>query len=67
MLLLYPERGLALSETATAILKLCDGDHSPDDIARMLADAHPGTHPDAIRDDVGSFLEEMRRRGLVDP
>ena len=65
MMLLYPERGLALSDTAAAILKLCDGAHSLAAIVRALVDHHPESDPDTVRADVEAFLDEMRRRGLV--
>jgi coenzyme PQQ biosynthesis protein PqqD len=64
-LLLYPERGLALSDTASAILKLCDGAHSLDAIADALLRTSPASDRQAILDDVAAFLGEMQRRGLV--
>ena len=63
--LLYPERGLALSDTAGAILKLCDGAHSIDAIVTELAQSRPNSDITMIRDDVHAFLDEMKRRGLV--
>jgi coenzyme PQQ biosynthesis protein PqqD len=64
-MLLYPERGLALSDTAAAILKLCDGSHSVDTIVEALAREHPETDAGTVRADVESFLDEMAKRGLV--
>jgi pyrroloquinoline quinone biosynthesis protein D len=94
-LLLYPERGLALNESAAAILQLCDGSRTIDDIVtelvamsrldhdaakgraagRRLTDGHaidPGatrgtTDESTVRRDVTAFLDEMRRRGLIEP
>ena len=63
-MLLYPERGLALSDTAGAILKLCDG-RTVADIVDALAKDHPSSDRDTVRADVESFLGEMSRRGLV--
>jgi coenzyme PQQ biosynthesis protein PqqD len=65
MMLLYPERGLALSDTAAAILKLCDGSHTTEQIVEALTREHPNSDPDTVRADVESFLDEMSRRGLV--
>jgi coenzyme PQQ biosynthesis protein PqqD len=65
MMLLYPERGLALSDTAAAILKLCDGAHAVEQIVESLAREHPSSDLDTVRADVESFLAEMSRRGLV--
>lgn len=67
-MLLYPERGITLSETAAAILKKCDGARSAEAIAVELA-AERGEDGDGaatIRADVVTFLEEMRRRGLIE-
>jgi coenzyme PQQ biosynthesis protein PqqD len=94
-LLLYPERGLALNESAAAILRLCDGSRTIDDIvselvamsrrdldaaeasaaARRLADGHAiddgatrnAADESTVRRDVTAFLDEMRRRGLLEP
>jgi coenzyme PQQ biosynthesis protein PqqD len=65
-LLLYPERGLALNESAAAILTLCDGEHSIDDIVGELARAHATPDVEVIRRDVMALLEAMRKRGLVE-
>lgn len=64
-LLLYPERGLALSDTSAEILKLCDGAHPVDAIVDELARSRPNTRRDTIFADVTSFLDEMRKRGIV--
>jgi coenzyme PQQ biosynthesis protein PqqD len=105
-LLLYPERGLALNESAAAILRLCDGSRTIDAIVTELVamsrvdldaakaldatkaldaakataasrrlDGHPidpGAARDAadestVRREVTAFLDEMRRRGLIEP
>lgn len=65
-LLLYPERGLALSQSAAAILKLCDGDHPVDAIVEEMVRTHGAADPDVVRQDVVSLLETMRKRGLID-
>jgi pyrroloquinoline quinone biosynthesis protein D len=67
-MLLYPERGMTLSETAAAILKKCDGARSAETIALELANERYASSDAAaiIRCDVNAFLDEMRRRGLVE-
>jgi pyrroloquinoline quinone biosynthesis protein D len=65
-MLLYPERGMTLNEAAASILKLCDGVRTVDDIARELAAAANGADEATIKRDVTAFLEEMRKRGLMD-
>jgi pyrroloquinoline quinone biosynthesis protein D len=64
-LLLYPERGLALSDTASQILKLCDGSHPVEAIVDELAQTRPNTDREIIAADVASFLDQMRKRGIV--
>jgi pyrroloquinoline quinone biosynthesis protein D len=61
--LLCPERGLLLNEPAAAILLLCGGDHTVDEIASRLA-----THADAarVRTDVVELLTELRARRLIE-
>jgi coenzyme PQQ biosynthesis protein PqqD len=70
-LLLYPERGLALNDSAAAILKLCDGSRSVHEIVAELTVArrpsNQAGHAIAVHRDVVAFLNEMLRRGLVEP
>jgi coenzyme PQQ biosynthesis protein PqqD len=70
-LLLYPERGLALNDSAAAILKLCDGSRSVDEIVAELTSergrSNQAGHAIAVHRDVAEFLDEMLRRGLVEP
>jgi coenzyme PQQ biosynthesis protein PqqD len=63
-MLLFPERGLALNASAAAILELCDGHATVDEIARTLA-ARAGSAVEVIAADVLAFVEAMRKRGLV--
>ena len=63
-MLLYPERGLSLNESAGAILEMCDGARTVADIARELA-ARAGDDATKIEADVIAFLRAMKDRGLV--
>ena len=54
-LLLYPERGLVLNDSAAAIVRLCDG-REAGDIARAL---------EAPLADVLGLLDALFERGLV--
>jgi coenzyme PQQ biosynthesis protein PqqD len=65
-MILYPERGMTLNDAAASIVKLCDGARTIDDIARELATAAAGADVETIRKDVVAFLEEMRKRGLME-
>jgi pyrroloquinoline quinone biosynthesis protein D len=64
-LLLYPERGMKLSDSAAEILQRCDGERTVDKIAAELAYT-TGTPLAIVRQDVLRFVEEMRTRGLVE-
>jgi pyrroloquinoline quinone biosynthesis protein E len=64
-LLLYPERGLLLNETAAAIVQLCDGSRTIEDIARALAEDDGGDAADTLRESL-TFLGELRARALLD-
>jgi len=63
-ILLYPERGLELNPPAAAIVELCDGKKTVEEIARALA-ARTGGAPETVEVDVIAFIESMRRRGLL--
>jgi pyrroloquinoline quinone biosynthesis protein E len=62
--LLYPEGVLRPSETGMAILTLCDGRRSVDEIAAVLAGMY-GSHIDGIRPEVIDFLDQLQARVLV--
>jgi len=64
-LLLYPERGLALSPTAASILKLCNGELTVDGIVEQLQREYADRPAPELRNDVLEFLGEMARRGLL--
>jgi len=64
-LLLYPERGMKLSDSAAEIVKRCDGARTLDAISAELA-GESGAPLDVVRNDVAAFVEEMRKRGLVE-
>jgi pyrroloquinoline quinone biosynthesis protein D len=63
-MLIYPERGLVLSEVAVAILGLCDGAHTFAEIVTQIAGkAEKATA--AIEGHVATFLDAMLAKGLV--
>ena len=64
-MLLYPERGLELSATATDILQLCTGEHTVEVIVERLAAKYEGQPRDAIAREVSAFLGSMLDRALV--
>jgi len=65
-MLLYPEKGLVLNDTATAIVKLCTGEHTVEAIIDSLAGAYGAQPREAIEREVLEFLSAMAERGLVD-
>jgi coenzyme PQQ biosynthesis protein PqqD len=64
-MLLYPERGLELSATATDILQLCTGEHTVDAIVERLAAKYETQPREVIEREVGAFLDSMLDRALV--
>jgi pyrroloquinoline quinone biosynthesis protein D len=60
--LLYPEGALSLNETAAAVLELCDGQNTLDQIVRALTARFERAD---VRPDVEELLAELARRGLV--
>ena len=61
-LLLVPEGAVRLNQTAVHVLELCDGRHSPEEIAATLSERYAGAD---IVDDVRELLNGMGERGLV--
>ena len=60
--LLYPEGALGLNETAVAVLELCDGVRTVDEIAAVLGERYGAD----VREDVRSLLEAIAARELVE-
>jgi pyrroloquinoline quinone biosynthesis protein E len=64
--LLSPERGLRLSQTAAAIVTLADGHLDLDQIVSKLTIRYPDAGRARVEGDVRSLLHELRIRGLVE-
>ena len=62
-LLLYPERGLALNETAAEILELCTGERRVSEIIDTLAARHGPS--DTLEHEVCGFLQKLVERNLL--
>ncbi len=65
-MLLAPERGLLLNDSAKRIVDLCDGTRTEGAIAKTLADASSAPLDVVVRD-VAAVLEELRERVLLEP
>jgi pyrroloquinoline quinone biosynthesis protein E len=63
--LLSPERGLRLSDTAAATVALCDGTRDVGDIVDELA-ARYGAERERVRGDVDALLADLHGRALIE-
>jgi pyrroloquinoline quinone biosynthesis protein D len=59
--LLYPEGTVLLNETSAAILELCDGHRTVDEITRVLQERYAGV----VAADVTEFLSQLAERELI--
>jgi coenzyme PQQ biosynthesis protein PqqD len=64
--LLYPERGLVLSPSASEILALCDGTRTLDAIVSSLEERHAGVAREVLARDVEELLGALASRRLVE-
>ena len=65
-MLIFPEAALKLNETATEILKLCDGERTVAQIMDALVEKFPGADRTMIEDNVNQLLTRIRTRGLLE-
>jgi pyrroloquinoline quinone biosynthesis protein D len=63
-ILLAPERVLTPDQTAVAVLKLCDGKRTVDDIVTVLAKEYSAP-AEVIRTDVFDLLQGLADKGYV--
>jgi pyrroloquinoline quinone biosynthesis protein D len=61
-LLLVPEGAVRLNPTAAAVLELCDGERTVDDIVGVLTVRYDGAD---VSDDVRELVNGMAERGLL--
>jgi pyrroloquinoline quinone biosynthesis protein D len=64
-MLLFPEAALALNDTGAAIVRLCDGARSVNEIVDQLSNIYRDADRDALTHEVTGFLETIRARGLL--
>jgi coenzyme PQQ biosynthesis protein PqqD len=65
-MLVFPEAALLLNETAVAILKLCDGERTIEQIVDTLSQQFVGTDRTLIADEVTELLTRLQTRGLLE-
>ena len=63
-ILLAPERILSPDQTAVAVLQLCDGKRTVEEIAAKLAEEY-SAHADAIVVDVVDLLQGLADKGYI--
>ncbi|MFT3843275.1 MAG: pyrroloquinoline quinone biosynthesis peptide chaperone PqqD [Myxococcaceae bacterium] len=64
--LLYPERGLVLNDTAYAIVERCDGARTVGQIVDELVAKFEGAGREEIAREVQGFLQQLFDRTLLD-
>ena len=64
-MLVWPERGMALNESAAAIVSECDGSRTVAQIVDLVAERFEAPR-DRVEADVKAMLEALRQRGLVE-
>ena len=64
-LLLSPERGLALNQTASEIVRLCTGTNTVAMMIDILGTLHPDSSHSALAQDLDDFLFALEQRGLI--
>jgi pyrroloquinoline quinone biosynthesis protein D len=63
-ILLYPEKGLLLNPTGTAILQLCTGEHTLSQVVTLLAGQFQAL-PEQLQPEVLAFAKSLLERGLL--
>ena len=65
-MLVFPEASLMLNDSATAILKLCDGERLVEQIVDALVEQFSGADRKVITTEVTALLARLQTRGLVE-
>jgi len=63
---LFPEGMIRVQGTGQNILELCDGNRTVLEIVTALSATFSGADPTKIREDVGSFLNALQQKRIVD-
>ena len=64
--ILFPEGALKLQGTGRQVLERCDGQRTFGQIITELQAQFDDADPAKIRDDIGTFLEQLRQKRIVD-
>lgn len=63
---LYPEGMIRVEGPGRAILELCDGQRTVEEITKVLSERYRSADLAKIREDVASFLEGLQQKRIVD-
>jgi pyrroloquinoline quinone biosynthesis protein D len=64
--ILFPEGAIKLQGTGRQVLERCDGTRSFSEIIQELQKGFGKTDPGKIRSDIGTFLEQLQKKRIVD-
>ena len=64
--LLFPEGAIRLRGTGREILERCDGAHTVQQIVQELQVRYRTGDPTRIAQDIGTFLEQLNQKRIVD-
>ncbi|MGA1825083.1 MAG: PqqD family protein [bacterium] len=54
-----------LNKNGARIYELCDGEHSVNDIAQLLADEYPSVSQDALFENVIFIIRQLQRKDII--
>ncbi|MEQ3552540.1 pyrroloquinoline quinone biosynthesis peptide chaperone PqqD [Pseudonocardia nematodicida] len=63
--LLGPETVVVLNQTGHAVLRLCDGERTVDQIVASLVEGYDGADTDVVGEQVRDYLSRLAARNLV--
>jgi pyrroloquinoline quinone biosynthesis protein D len=64
--ILFPEGAIKLQGTGRQVLELCDGQRTFAEIVADLETLFGAADPQKISDDIGTFLEQLQQKRIVD-
>ena len=65
-MLLLPERGLKLNESAAPVIKLCDGEHTRREIIDTLIPDFPAANPREVKISAMFFIDQFEEQGILE-
>ena len=65
-MILLPERGLKLNDSAAPMMKLCDGEHTRREIAEALIPGFPESNPREVRISTMIFIDQFEEQGILE-